>query len=150
MMEIARRQKARNLIVVGYSVIFVGTLINVVWQVSSSVFQQSWRTDVNTLSTVFASFTAIIAWWFLSRIIANKPDQLSLIRKAYLGLSLQALLLSASVVVYLISYPNASLASASAWGFCLGTITTAIGFFMMALSYPSSSVASGDVVSADP
>jgi hypothetical protein len=140
---------ARNLIVSGYSVIFVGTLIDVVWQISSRYFQQSWRVDVNTFSTVFASFTAIVVWWFLSRITADKPDQLSLIRKAYLGLTLQALLLSTNVLIYVITFPGISWVSASTWGYCLGTITAAIGFFLMASSYPSSSDTSDEIVSAE-
>ena len=98
---------------------------------------------------MFASFTAIVAWWFLSRIIADKPDQLSLIRKAYLGLALQALILSINVLIYLITYPDVSWVSASTWGFGLGTITTAIGFFLMASSYPSSSNTSDEVLSAE-
>ncbi|HUY16026.1 MAG TPA: hypothetical protein VMV11_00550, partial [Acidimicrobiales bacterium] len=59
-----------------------------VWQISSGFFQQSWREDLNMFSLVFASFTAIVAWWFLSQIVANTPDQMSLIREAYLGLAL--------------------------------------------------------------
>lgn len=140
---------AQNLVVSGYSAIFVGTLIVVVWQISNQYFQQSWREDVNTFSVVFASFSAIIAWWFLSRIVANTPDQISLIRKAYLGLALQALLLSSNFVIYLINYPDFSWASASTWGYALGTISTMIGFFLMATSYPSSSEAADDVVVAE-
>ncbi len=140
---------ARNLIIWGYSIIFVGTTIDIVWQISSQYFQQSWREDVDTFSTVFASFTAIVAWWFLSRIFAERPDQLSLIRKAYLGLALQALLLSTNIVIYLTTSPSISWATASTWGYGLGTITIAIGFFLMALSYPTSTDSSVEVVNAE-
>ena len=145
-MESTRRRTAQRWIVSGYFVIFGGTLIGNVWQISSGFFQQSWREDLNMSSLIFASFTAIVAWWFLSRIVANTPDQMSLIRKAYLGLALQALLLSSNFVIYLVSFPDFSWASASTWGYALGTISTTIGFFLMATSYPSSSPAPDGVV----
>ncbi|HVA52152.1 MAG TPA: hypothetical protein VNF05_01430 [Acidimicrobiales bacterium] len=148
-MEGTRRRMARNLIVWGYSVIFVGTMIDIVWQISSQIFQQSWRADVNIFSTLFASFTAIVAWWFLSRIIAEKPDQLSLIRKAYLGLALQALLLSTNIWIYLATYRSISWVTASTWGYGIGTVATAAGFFVMALSYPPSMATSDGTVSAE-
>ncbi|HEV3268788.1 MAG TPA: hypothetical protein VGZ68_10345 [Acidimicrobiales bacterium] len=145
-MDNARRTTAQKFIVAGYFVIFVGTLIEVIWQISNQYFQQSWRVDVDTFSIVFASFAAIIAWWFLSRIVAETSSQTSLIRKAYFGLALQALLLSSNFVLFLTGLPNLSWGSASTWGYCVGTISTAIGFFLMATSYPTSETTSDKFV----
>ena len=147
-MENTQRRMARNLIVVGYSVIFAGTVTVDAWEISMGYFQQTWRDDVVRSSLVFAYFAAIIAWWFLSRVVANTPPQISLIRKAYFALALQALLLSCSFVFFLIDFPALSWSSASTWTYALGTISTAIGFFLMAASYPSSSNASDDAVVA--
>lgn len=140
---------AQKWIVFGYSAMFVGTVTGVVWQLTNQYFQQGWRVDENTLTAVFASFAALIAWWFLSRIVADKPDQISLIRRAFLGLSLQAFLFSANTVIYLVSYPNFSLQSGATWGYGVGTISTMIGFFMMAKSYPSVPNTTDHVVPAD-
>ena len=148
-MESTRRRMAQKWIVFGYSVIFGGALTVDVWQISQGYFQQTWRVDVTTFSYAFASFATIIAWWFLSRIVASTPHQISLIRKAYLGLALQALLLSPVFVIYLIDFPALSWSSTSTWGYALGTISTMIGFLLMATSYPSVSNATDGVVVVD-
>ena len=144
-----QRQVAHKWIVFGYCALFVGTSIGVIWQVTNQYFVQSWRVDVNSFSAVSASFAALIAWWFLSRINADKPDQISLVRKAFLGLALQSLLVSTNAVIYLVNDPNLSWQSASTWGYALGTTSTMIGFFLMAMSYPSVSNATDQVVPAE-
>ncbi|HUY16027.1 MAG TPA: hypothetical protein VMV11_00555 [Acidimicrobiales bacterium] len=52
-------------------------------------------------------------------------------------------------MTYLVSSPDFSRASASTWGYALGTISTMIGFFLMATSYPTSSRAPDGVVVAE-
>jgi hypothetical protein len=52
-------------------------------------------------------------------------------------------------VIYLIDFPALSWTSTTTWGYALGTISTMIGFFLMATTYPSASNVTDNVVVVD-
>jgi hypothetical protein len=144
-----RRGLARNLIITGFVVIFVGNLIDFVWQVSNGYIWQNWRADVNIFALVLAPLAALGGWWFLSLLTLEEPEQQSLVLKAYLGLAVQALFLSATYLIFLFGIPNFSWTSAIVWGYGVGEPLAAIGFFMMAMSYQSKSAFPDEVIATD-
>jgi len=131
-------------IVSGYLVVCVGSIINFFWQVSNGYLGYGFRGDVELIASVFSVLANFAGWWFLSQIMVETTNQRPLIRKALRFLMLQSLLVGVSqlLVVYALNvtlWPVVAL-----WAFTLGSLITAIGFFMMLRIYSRNSPVDDD------
>ncbi|MGB7104656.1 MAG: hypothetical protein WBD82_08685 [Acidimicrobiales bacterium] len=132
------RTFARTMIVAGYVLATAGMVAEFSKQISMGYLLLSSKADVDLFAQVFASIADIAAWWFLTQLTLDTARQLTLIRRAFLALALQAAFASVTFFLFFDSFVHLSWDNAEIWGYGFGTIITAIGFFLMMLSYRSS------------
>jgi hypothetical protein len=132
------RTFARTLIVSGYVLIAAGIVVEFSNQISMGYLLLSSKEDVSLFAQLFASIAAIAAWWFLTQLALDTERQLTLIRRTFLALALQAAFTSVTFLIIFDSFVHLSWDTAEIWGYGFGTIFTAIGFFLTMVSYRSS------------
>ena len=136
------KQVARTWIIAGFVLIAVGALVDLLVLTSNGYIDSSnFRADLQVFSLPLASLAACWAWWFLSKIAAEKSDQRPLFQRAFLGLMLQSLCICITYVNLLWTDPNFDRFTSSLWIQVAGLGATAIGFFLMAREFSSKKMA---------
>jgi len=136
------KQVARTWILAGFVLVAVGATVDLLVLTSNGYFDSSnFRANLQVFSLPLASLAACWAWWFLSKIAAEKSDQRPLFQRAFLGLMLQSLCLCITYVNLLWTDPNFDRFTSSLWIQVAGLGATAIGFFLMAREFSSKKMA---------
>lgn len=129
-----RLDVARSWIVVGYAVAAAGVLVNFTWEWSQGMLFSDWRGDIEQVAVVLVFLAALGAWWFLSRVDAERADQRLLLFRAFLFLCAESLL---NATVYLLSATSLhfEIPVLQLWTFGLGALISGVGFFVTAMSF---------------
>jgi hypothetical protein len=123
------------LIIVGYSLGALGSIVEFIWTVSQNYFPiASAKSDFLVAANPLALLASVWAWWFLTKILVALDDQPSLLNKALFGLGLQSLVLGASSILVVSSLSSFSELNFTIWAFGVGYLITALGFFLMTSS----------------
>ncbi|HEY5112245.1 MAG TPA: hypothetical protein VII67_07965 [Acidimicrobiales bacterium] len=141
---------ARVLIVSGFFVTFVATIVTCVWFLSDIAYAHPPVTDwIQEIAIPLASLSTFIAWWFLTKISVSSTGRGDLFRKAFLALALESLLLCIANVMPLIQYFHFNWLPFGDLLYAVGTFTTACGFFLIARRYSSNSNDNQDATAFD-
>src|SRR5664280_290151 len=107
-MESAARKKARTFVVVGFALIAVGSIINVIRGVTSVGYFSlaSSLTLFQLVLSPLVGLAAVWSWWWLSRIRVDTSEQASFVRRGFYGLALQNTISTAMVLALLFQVPT--------------------------------------------
>ena len=136
-MESAARKKARTFVVVGFALIAVGSIINVIRGVTSVGYFSlaSSLTLFQLVLSPFVGLAAVWSWWWLSRIRVDTSEQASFVRRGFYGLALQNTISTAMVLALLFQVPTFNRDSwnvAPFWAQFWGLLAVSIGFVLLA------------------
>ncbi len=125
------REIARAIVVAGYLILALAAIISFANQVNGELGTTA-RADLQLFAVPLASLAGLMAWWFLTKLEANDDAQLSLLRKGYLALGVQALLGSITYFIIVTSLTtNTSWDDIVFWLYALGTVLVGVGFLFM-------------------
>lgn len=141
------KKYARAWVVTGFALTALGAIVNLVQLVSRDYLSESFRNDVELIALTLGSLAALWAWWFLSMIAISVSEHDSLFRSAFIGLMVESLCLCAEYLNVLGSTPVFSQFSWQFWLEGLGSLVTAMGFFLMSRAFSSRSESQGTDVS---
>src|ERR1019366_4176249 len=141
-MESAARKKARTFVVVGFALIAVGSIINVIRGVTSVGYfsLMSSLTLFQLVLSPLVGVAAVWSWWWLSMIRVDTSEQASLVRRGFYGLALRNTLSTAMVLALLFQLPTFNRDSwnvAPFWAQFWGSLAVSIGFVMLGRSSQS-------------
>lgn len=126
-----QREIARAIVVAGYVFLGFAAIISFANQVNGEL-GSNMRADLQLFAVPLASLAGIMAWWFLTKLEANDGAQLSLLRKGYLALGVQALLGSITYFIIVTSFvTTASWEYVDFWLYASGTVIVGLGFLFM-------------------
>jgi hypothetical protein len=128
------RELARAVVIAGYVVMALATVINFVTLASEGALGANVRSDVQLFSIPLASFAGVAAWWFLTQLAASDGIQLSLLRKGYVALGVQALFGSVTYLIIDFSFDVSSWSDLVFWLYAVGGVMVGVGFFLMTWS----------------
>jgi hypothetical protein len=133
---IEKKSVARNWILVGFSLVAVGAIANLINLLSVGYLDRgNVRAALQIFSIPLGSFAALWAWWLLSKIATLESNHSQLFRGAFIGLMLQSVLLCITYVNLLWLAPALSQFTASVWIQLFGWAGTAVGFFLMSREF---------------
>jgi hypothetical protein len=149
-MESAARNKARTFVVVGFALIAVGSIINVIRDVATTGYISSARGLTLFQLALFplVGLVAAWSWWWLSRIRVDTSEQASFIRRGFYGLALQNVLSTAIVLATLFQMPafvRDSWNVAPFWAQFWGSLAVSIGFVLLGKEFAIVTEDSNDV-----
>src|ERR1035437_7136484 len=93
-MESVARKRGRTFVVVGFALIAVGSIFNVI-RVVTSVGYFSLASGLTLFQLVLSPLVGLVSawsWWWLSRIRVDTGEQASFVRRGFYGLALQNVL----------------------------------------------------------
>ena len=149
-MESAARKKARTFVVVGFALIAVGSIINVIRGVTSVGYfsLMSSLTLFQLVLSPLVGLAAVWSWWWLSRIRVDTSEQASFVRRGFYGLAVQNTLSTAMVLALLFQLPTFNRDSwnvAPFWAQFWGTLAVSIGFVLLGREFAIDAEDSNDV-----
>jgi protein-S-isoprenylcysteine O-methyltransferase Ste14 len=136
-MESVARKRARTFVVVGFALIAVGSIINVI-RVMTSADYFSLANGLTLFQLVLSPFVGLVSawsWWWLSKIRVDTGEQTSFVRRGFYGLALQNVLSTAMVLALLFQLPAFNRDSwnvAPFWAQFWGLLAVSIGFVLLA------------------
>jgi tellurite resistance protein TehA-like permease len=142
MVAIARdRNRARFIIVGGFAVTAIGSLVSFVRWLYDGDIRYSSNEDVQYIAATFAVLAGVAAWWFLSQIVMNDATPRELARRALLALMFEELCFAVTALALVAEYGNLARNLAVSWPLVgnaligLGALVSAIGFYSMLRTY---------------
>jgi hypothetical protein len=129
------RNWARAVIVLGYGIAALGALISFIQFAADGGLRYSSNADVEAIGSLFAYLATVAAWWFLSQIVASTVVRRSLVRRALMGLMLEAIFAAIATLAFVVN------ARALAWPVVgdgltgLGALVSAVGFYSLFVTY---------------
>ena len=136
-----KKRIAQTWIVVGFTLVALGSIVNFGVLVSNNYFGEgNVRADLQLFLGPISSFAALCAWWFLGKIATLESTHAPLFKKAFLGLSLQFACLGVSYVNLLWMRPGLDKYTTSTWLLTLGVASSAIGFFLMSREFSNKEI----------
>lgn len=133
-----KKNIARGWVITGFALTTLGSIVNVIQLLNHGYLSQGFRSDIQLFAVPLGSLAALWAWWMLSKIATLVSDFNSTFRSAFLGLMVASLCLC---VVYVNLLWSAHTFSQFTWPFWLqglGPLVTAMGFFLLSLTFSSS------------
>ena len=141
-----KRQLGRAFVVVGYSLVAVGAVILSVFNLSQSYLgADNPRAVLDYVANPLSLLAGLFAWWFLSALVVTEDRQVALVRRAFVGLSIQALATSITFFIVVTSGIGLSWPNASFWLDAIGQVSAAVGFFVIYLSYRLTTIPTPDL-----
>jgi hypothetical protein len=130
------RAQIRTIIVLGFALSALSWVISFINDVNSIGYVNSFHGTLNSLVGPLAGIAAVCAWSLLTRLEAHDEKQLRIMRLAYLFFAAEYLLIS--IGYNFIFTPIHSFGgfwtTTSLWLEFVGTLTAAIGLFLMSRS----------------
>lgn len=130
---------ARAWVVTGFALTALGAIVNLVQLVSRDYLSEGFRNDIQLIALTLGSLAALWAWWFLSTIATSVSGHDALFRSAFIGLMVESLCLCAEYLNVLGLTPIFSQFSWQFWLEGLGSLVTAMGFFLMSCAFSNKS-----------
>ena len=149
-MESVARKKARTFVVVGFALIAVGSIINVIRIVTSADYF-SLANGLTLLQLVLSPFVGLVSawsWWWLSKIRVDTGEQTSFVRRGFYGLAVQNVLSTAMVLALLFQLPAFNRDSWNVtpfWAQFWGSLAVSIGFVLLGKEFAIVTEDSNDV-----
>jgi hypothetical protein len=133
---IEKKSVARYWILVGFALVAVGAIVNLIYLLSHGYLDHgNVRAVLQVFSIPLGSFAALWAWWLLSKIATLESNHSQLFRGAFIGLMLQSALLCITYVNLLWLAPGLSQFTSSWWIQLFGWAGAAVGFFLMSREF---------------
>jgi hypothetical protein len=129
-----KHQLGRALIVFGYSLAAVGAIISLCYTLSQP-YSVNVRSVINYVAYPVSFLAGLCAWWFLSALVVSEPRQIDLVRRAFVGLAVQALALSVAYFIIVTSGITLNWVTVPIWFYAVGQVSAGVGFFMIFLGY---------------
>jgi len=123
------REIARATVVAGYAILAIATVVN--FANTDGELGMNVRADLDLFAFPLASLAGLVAWWFLTKVEASDGVQISLLRKGYLALGIQALLGSVTYLILVVSLVTNSWGDFYFWLYAAGTVMVGAGFLLM-------------------
>lgn len=140
-----RRRFARAWIIGGFALTASGSIANLITLASDNYLGLgNFRADLQIFSVPLSSFAAFWAWWFLSKVATLDDEHTALFRKAFLALAIESLCGSVTFMNMLLATPALGQYDAQIWLQGLGSVGTAIGFFLMFRQFAPEQYADAD------
>jgi hypothetical protein len=154
--------RARALVVGGFTLTLVGAIAYVALLAHLGYFRagQSLAFEGEVVLPVLADASALLGWWWLTRLAVAEPSQMTLVRRALYALGLQSLLAAGAIMCTVSLAQSATttdqLVMASLVVEAIGGLGVFVGFIVIAGVYtpqrelprelprPSSPAAAGD------
>ena len=134
-----KHQLGRACLVFGYSLVALGTVINVVYNLSQGyIGANNVRSILSDIAEPAGVIAGLCAWWFLSALVVSEGPQIALVRKAFAGLFVQAISLSAIYFIIVTSGIQLSWPGTGWWLTAIGQLGAGVGFLVIYFSYRSS------------
>ncbi len=141
-----KHQLGRGFVVVGYSLVAVGAVIISIFNLSQSyVGADNPRAVLDYVANPLSMLAGLFAWWFLSALVVTEDRQVALVRRAFAGLSLQALAVSVTYFLVVTSGIGLSWPDTAIWGYSIGQAAAGVGFLIIYLDYRTTPGANADV-----
>jgi hypothetical protein len=123
------------MIVTGFAVVAAGSLTTLIQWIGDGALRFSSNFDIEEFAVALSSLAALVAWWFLSQVIAKVGSERQLVRRALAGLAAQSLLLavSAFAIVAIVNVITWQLVADTLSG--AGSLLISLGFLTMMLTY---------------
>jgi hypothetical protein len=115
--------------VAGYVILAIATIVN--FANTDGELGMNVRADLDLFAFPLASLAGLVAWWFLTRVEASDGIQISLLRKGYLALGIQALLGSVTYLILVVSLNTNTWGNFYFWLYAAGTVIVGIGYLLM-------------------
>jgi hypothetical protein len=149
-MESVARKRARTFVVVGFALIAVGSIINVIRIVTSADYF-SLANGLTLFQLALSPFVGLVSawsWWWLSKIRVDSGGQTSFVRRGFYGLAVQNVLSTAMVLALLFQLPAFNRDSWNVtpfWAQFWGSLAVSIGFVLLAREFAIDAEDSNDV-----
>jgi hypothetical protein len=129
------RERSWQLIVAGFVVTALGSLVEFVNLWSRDAFLQLPRYDVSYVAFLLAPFAAIGGWWYLSQLRVDEESQRVIVRRGFYFFALELILGSVGATASLIAEPAGIISLRyliPSWASAVGGAVAAVGFFLRA------------------
>lgn len=141
-----RRKRARRWIIASYGFLCVSAVIEFINAFTEGNFQESQlKFQLSTVLIAIMPFAGLFGWWFLTRVFVDNDVDRSLSYYAFVGLTLQAFVYGAADFLLIYSFDPFTtfsgshfwswLQSLEPWLTCAGLVASAMGLFLMTLTY---------------
>ncbi|MGH9020746.1 MAG: hypothetical protein ACRDV0_06975 [Acidimicrobiales bacterium] len=133
--------RARAVVVGGFAVTVVGAVIYMGLLIHLGYFSanQSVAFEGQIVLPILGDAMAMVAWWWLTRLRVTEPDQLTMVRRGFYALGLQALFIGGSVMCSVSIAEGASntdqLVTYSLVIEAIGSFAVFVGFILIAGVY---------------
>jgi hypothetical protein len=129
-------QLGRAFIVFGYSLAAVGAITDLLTTLNQSGGDlNNVRYVLDIVSFPVSAISGLCAWWFLSALVVTDDRQITLIRRALLGLSIQALALSVVYLIVISAGVGLTWLTASLSLIGVGQVCASAGFLLIYFGY---------------
>jgi hypothetical protein len=126
---------ARVWVIAGFAMTALGGIVDLVQLVSRDYLSEGFRADIQLIAIPLGSLAALWAWLMLTKIATLVSDHDALFKSAFMALTLESLCLCATYFTILWSVPSFSEFSWQFWLEGLGSLVTAVGFYLMAIAF---------------